>query len=1011
MGLAPSVQCPKCGHSNFKGTLRCVACAGVISSEEDLTLTSLGRTAAWSRVTAIGGQHVKGLSLGTLLAGRYELLEALGRGGMGAVYKARDIELDRLVAVKVIRPELADDPRTLERFKQELILARQITHKNVIRIFDLGTEDGTKFITMEFVEGRDLSHLLTERQFQPLEAAHIVRQVSRALEAAHTEGVIHRDLKPQNIMVDNLGRVLVMDFGLARSVEMSGLTQTGTVLGTPAYMSPEQAKGGVLDERSDLFSAGIIFYELLTGQVPFQADTVWGTLLKRTEGPPPPPTSIVRDLPAALSDIVLKCLKIHPAERFQTATEFTVALDVWIGDGPFGSVAPPSTRSSKPRRAAPEVAGSGGRETQGSMAAILPVPAVPRRPKIVKWVTAGLMLVALVGGGLTVWNRLMDRRARPAKPVSVIVADFENSTGDSIFNGTLEPMLTLALEGSPFIDAVRRDRAMQVARQLEPGATALPESLARLVALREGISAVASGSVRQSGDYRIAARAVDAVSGREIARREITAADKESILKTVGKLAAPIRQALGDKTPESQQLAAAETFTAGSLEAAQSYATAQAQRFAGNGEAAVSSYLKSISLDPKFGSAYASLAAVYANLGQREEAKKYYEMAMARIDRMTDREKYRTRGGYYLATMDPTKALDEFSALVLQYPADTMGLSSLAFTYYLLRDMPKALEEGRRALDIYPKNVPYRNNVALYALYAGEFDTAAKEASAVLAENPAYLKGYVTLALAQLAQGQPSKTSETYERLAKVSALGRSFASTGMADLALYESRPRDANAVLEKGVTEDLNDKSPSAAAKKLVMAADAFLMQGQKSKAVESADRAIQLAKESVLFPAARVYAEAGQRSKAAALAVELGQKLEALPQAHSKLISGELELLRGRPRDALKFFEESLKLSDTWLARFELGRAYLAAGAFPQADSEFDLCLKRRGEATDLFLDEEQTYHFFPQVYYYRGVARQGLKSPEAAGSFHLYLGLKAKDAQDPMVEDARLRSAAP
>jgi len=182
MGLAPSVQCPKCGHSNFKGTLRCVACAGVISSEEDLTLTSLGRTAAWSRVTAIGGQHVKGLSLGTLLAGRYELLEILGKGGMGAVYKARDIELDRLVALKVIRPELAEDPKTLQRFKQELILARQVTHKNVIRIFDLGTQEGTKFITMEFVEGRDFSHLLTERRFQFLEAAQIMRQVSRALD-------------------------------------------------------------------------------------------------------------------------------------------------------------------------------------------------------------------------------------------------------------------------------------------------------------------------------------------------------------------------------------------------------------------------------------------------------------------------------------------------------------------------------------------------------------------------------------------------------------------------------------------------------------------------------------------------------------------------------------------------------------------------------------------------------------------------------------------------------------
>jgi tetratricopeptide (TPR) repeat protein len=976
----------------------------VISSEEDLALTSARRKAAWSRVTANPGQGAQSLAPGTLLGGRYELLEVVGKGGMGAVYKARDIELDRLVAVKVIRPELADDPKTLQRFKQELILARQVTHKNVIRIFDLGTQEGTKFITMEFVEGRDLSHLLAERQLQPLEAAQIIRQVSKALEAAHAERVIHRDLKPQNIMVDTAGRVLVMDFGLARSVEMSGLTQTGTVMGTPAYMSPEQAQGGVLDERSDLFSLSVIFYELLTGQAPFQADTVWGTLLKRTEGPPPPPTSIVPDLPAALSDIVMKGLAIDPAERFQTATEFTLALDIWIGDGPFASVVPPPTRSWEPRAASPEV------DRSAMTVAIQAMPAVQRRLQILKWASAGVALVVLVGGGVTVWTRLTGKRAGPAKPVSVIVADFENSTADSIFDGTLEPMLTLALEGSPFIDTVRRDRAMQVARQLQPGATALSGSLARLVALREGISAVASGSIRQSGDYRIAARAVDAVSGREIARREITAADKESILKTVAKLAAPIRQALGDKTPESQQLAAAETFTAGSLEAAQSYATAQAQRFAGNGEAAVSSYLKSISLDPNFGSAYASLAAVYANLGQREEAKKYYEMAMARIDRMTDREKYRTRGGFYLATMDPAKAIDEFSALVGQYPADTMGLSSLAFSYYLLRDMPKALEEGRRALGIYPKNVPYRNNVALYALYAGEFDTAAKEATAVLAQNPAYLKGYITLALAQLAQGQPSKTSETYDRLRTVSALGASFTSTGVADLALYESRPKDANAALEKGVTEDLKDKSPSAAAKKLVMAAETFLMQGLKSKAVESADRAIQLAKESVLFPAAHVYAEAGQGNKAAALAAELGRQLEPLPQANSKLISGELELVRGRPRDALKLFEESLKLSNTWLARFELGRAYLAAGAFPQADSEFDLCLKRRGEATDVFLDEEQTYRFFPQVYYYRGLARQGLKSPQAADSFHIYLGLKAKDAQDPMVEDARLRSGA-
>ena len=271
---------------------------------DDRTITSFDIATNWTRATRVANTpQGSGSSLedGGILAGRYEIIKQLGEGGMGAVFKARDIELDRLVALKVIRPELAGNPAILQRFKQELILARKITHRNVIRIFDLGVADGFRFITMEYVEGEDLSSVLEKRpKLEPEEAVNILRQVLGALQAAHTEGVVHRDLKPQNIMIDPTGRACVMDFGLARSLEATGMTQVGAVMGTPAYMSPEQAKGMTADERSDLFSLGIIAYQLLTGVVPFKADTALASMSLRTQGPPTPPMELNPALPKML---------------------------------------------------------------------------------------------------------------------------------------------------------------------------------------------------------------------------------------------------------------------------------------------------------------------------------------------------------------------------------------------------------------------------------------------------------------------------------------------------------------------------------------------------------------------------------------------------------------------------------------------------------------------------------------------------------------------------------------
>jgi len=344
------VECPICHTTNPPGSQTCVKCSTPFDIEgATIAIQRAGEAATVvysapkpsdpeATVAGATGWSVPlqkldardpnaAIEPGVVLGERYEILKRLGEGGMGAVYKARDRELDRLVALKVIRPELAGHPDILRRFKQELILARQVTHKNVIRIFDLGMADGRKFITMDYVEGRDLKNIIVERgKLPPDEAVPIVQQICRGLEAAHTEGVVHRDLKPQNVMVDGNGRVWVMDFGLARSMETAGMTRTGVLMGTPDYMSPEQARAEKVDARSDLFSLGIIIYEMLTGRLPFQADTMMAALLKRVQEKAAPPSTLEPAIPQHLNDVVMKCLEADVAKRYQTTGEILADL-------------------------------------------------------------------------------------------------------------------------------------------------------------------------------------------------------------------------------------------------------------------------------------------------------------------------------------------------------------------------------------------------------------------------------------------------------------------------------------------------------------------------------------------------------------------------------------------------------------------------------------------------------------------------------------------------------------
>jgi eukaryotic-like serine/threonine-protein kinase len=923
------------------------------------------------------------LTPGMLLGSRYEIQKLLGEGGMGAVYKAKDRELGRLVALKVIRPELAANPDILARFKQEILLSSKVTHRNVVRIYDLGDASGLKFITMEYVEGEDLRHVLREHgKLGVNDAVDIIEQVFSGLGAAHREGILHRDLKPGNIMRDSTGRVVVMDFGLARTIVSDGMTRTGLMVGTMEYMSPEQAHAKELDARSDIFTVGLIFYELLAGKMPYQADSTVASLLKRTHERAAPVSSHDAGIPRSLSSIVARCLEPDPKLRYQNTEEVLADLDNWRGKGAAATL-----RFSDVRPWARDI----------------PWP----------WIAVIATVLVLGSLGYNFRNKLLRPKVAvaPSTPaVSVLVADFQNNTADTLFDDTLEPMFNVALEGASFINTFNRGAALRTAAKLPNPSQKLDDSTSRLVAVREGVAAIVTGALNRRGNgYNLSVKAIDPFTGKTLATADTDTANKDELLLAVPKLAAPIRKALGDSTPESVQLAATQgTFAASNVEAVHQYSIGMQQQSAGKWQEALQSFSKAAELDPNFARAYSGMAAAAGNLDQPQNAEKYVKLAMAHVDRLTERERYKVRGLYYIRTENWQKCVDEYSELMKQYPADSVGQSNLAFCYGRLLNMPKAMEEAQRGLQITPKDVMARMNFSLYACYAADFQSCEFESREVLKLNPAYEEAFLVLAYAQVGQSQLPQATQTYQNLQKVSDWGASLAASGLGDLTLFQGRFREASQILEKGAAADLAAKKPDAAADKFVMLAYASLLR-KDSHSVETAVQNALANSQSVKirFLAARALVEIGETAKARKLAASLAGGLQAAPQAYAKLVLGEAALKEHDAKQALQLFTEAKDLTDTWIGRFDMGRAYLEAQAFAEADSEFDRCIKRRGEALELFMDDMPTYSYFPAVYYYQGRVREGLHSASFADSYRTYVAMHDKSDEDPLVADIRHR----
>jgi tetratricopeptide (TPR) repeat protein len=1024
--------CPHCGaEDTTTGTGRCIRCGKPLDDASDTSvgtsadgdLTRLPGAPSSAGVSGTGSAGVSGtgigddatylmpelreprksdtrvppsrtgpLAIGQRFGPRYRIIKLLGMGGMGAVYQAWDGDLDVLVALKVIRAEHGGDPeetRAIERrFKQELLLARIVTHKNVVRIHDLGEIDGIKYITMSYIEGEDLSTVLKRENKLPVpQALKIMRQVVSGLVAAHEAGVVHRDLKPANIMIEG-ENAIIMDFGIARSsittspsdmttsrtpvsgpyktgVQLPSSTIAGTIVGTIAYMAPEQARGDAVDQRADMYAFGLIACDMLLG--PRRRPQQNLEDLRRDSDDPPTPLRLIEpEVPQALEAVVMRCLQRHPARRYHTTSELLAALNRL--------------------------------DDKGKM-----LPAIRRLTPRMVAATAAVGL-ALLGATFYVTRIFTTPPVQP-DPVSVVIADLDNRTGDPAFNRTLEPMLRRALEGAGFISAYDRNGIIRTLGVRAP--ERLDEMAAREIAVKAGVGVVLSGSVARDGDgYTIAVKATRTVTGEVLTDATEEADTREQIVEAATQLMTTVRSALGDEASESAQMFAMASLSAASLDAVREYAAGQDASSNNRFDEAREHFLKAVELDPKFGVGYQLLAVQARNLGRLQEADTYINQALQNIDGMTERERLSTRGMYYRLTGDYPLCVKEYGELIARYEADVTGHNQRALCLTFLRDLRGAMEEMQQVVNLLPNRATFRDNLALYANYAGEFPRAEEEALTIQ-EPDSYAR--LALAFAQIGQGRLAEASETYEQLAKIDSLGESFSASGLGDLAAVEGRFSDAVRLLNQGAERDLASKSPDRAAAKFAAIAYAELSRGRTAQAIAAIEKVLANSKSlRMRFLAGRLYIETGEIERARPLMMSLAAELQAEPQAYGKLLEGQMALKGGDPRAAVKLLSEANAVLDTWIGHYDLGRAYLEVGAFPQADSEFDRCLRRRGEALALFLDEEPTYAYLPSVYYYQGRVREGLKIAGAAESYKNYLGFRGQSKEDPLLPEIRKRA---